>query len=148
MYYRSFIYRISIVFSLLGVSGFVGCDTAMFIGDLASIKYISKKDILKQDSGNKSLNFVSGVPSKYLEIFDSICYYFPELSNEDITLVLKKIKTTMQAKPTNLLGKVKYIIVINNDVEFVGIKFDNIPHTAKIGIIAHELCHILDYKNK
>ncbi len=93
-------------------------------------------------------NFVKRVPSTYEELFDSVCVGFPELINEDIVLVMKKIKTTMQARPYNVFGKIKYKIYLNSDKNFKGIHFQDIPQKAKIGIIAHEMCHILDYKHK
>ena len=41
-----------------------------------------------------------------------------------------------------------YTIFIDTDADGQGILLDSIPFNAQIGIIAHELCHILDYESK
>jgi len=92
--------------------------------------------------------FIKGVPDKYKVYFGIVCRNYSELKNENIVLKFKKIKTTMQARPVRIFGKRKYKICINNNENYEGIKFDDIPFNAKIGIIAHEMAHILDYKNK
>jgi len=84
-------------------------------------------------------------------LIDDILEFFPEISPDTIELRFTSIQTSMACKPVlmKLLNKKrKYEIIINNDSDGVEIPFDEIPFQAKIGIIAHELGHILDYQNK
>ncbi len=96
------------------------------------------------------LNYVKNVPEKYLLQFTIVCSHFTELKEENISLAFEKIETTMQARPYSdfLIGDRRYFVTINSDDSFEGIDFDDIPFNAQIGIIAHEFCHIIDYKEK
>ena len=76
---------------------------------------------------------------------------FPELKNIKFEILQKPLSTTMQARPNvnSFFGKKRsYTVFINNDPNFEGIQFKDIPFNAKIGIICHELCHLLDYEQK
>jgi len=42
----------------------------------------------------------------------------------------------------------EYVININNKSEFEGILLKNVPFNAQIGIIGHEIGHIVDYENR
>ncbi|MBN2743623.1 hypothetical protein LX69_02265 [Breznakibacter xylanolyticus] len=64
-----------------------------------------------------------------------------------------RIKTTLNARPAlwSLLGKKekrKYIIRINNNPKFKGIRLDEVPLMAGIGLWAHELMHVKDYHHR
>ncbi len=78
--------------------------------------------------------------------------YFPELKDVEIRFRYKNIKTTMVSRPAfiSLFKKQRtFVIYIDNHVRNNnGINFQNIPSVAKIGLIGHELCHILDYQSK
>lgn len=117
------------------------------IGDLSHIEYLDKDKVGEFDS-SKNYNYINAVPKKYYHLFNEVCFYFPELKNETIELQLNNISTTMQARPKSILKLNSYVVVINSDIKFKGIQFDDVPPNAKLGIIAHELCHLLDYKNK
>ncbi len=115
------------------------------------IQSVPDYTFLQNDGRFKSdVNYVKNVPGKYITQFAIVCYNFPELKEKNIMLEFDKIPTTMQARPTNniLIGERKYKIIINNDENFEGIHFDDIPFNAQIGIISHEFCHILDYTQK
>lgn len=78
--------------------------------------------------------------------------FYPELKNTQIDFTYRKIKTTMQCipVPNSLLNKSverSYSIYINNDIHFEGPLFDSLPFNAQIGIIGHELAHVIDYEN-
>ena len=92
-------------------------------------------------------NCVKNVPEAYQALFGFVCRYFPELKNEDITFKTGDINTTMQTRPA-LSFKRKYVIILNKNSSRTGVRFDEIPVPAKIGLLAHELSHILDYKDK
>lgn len=89
--------------------------------------------------------------SKYqLQILIALSY-FPELKDVRIKFVYKKIKTTMQCKPTfkTLLKNTnrEYVININKNESFSGVLIDDAPFNAQIGLIAHEIAHIIDYES-
>ncbi len=91
------------------------------------------------------------IPEKYRCQFGLAFKYYPELRNAKIEFQFKHVSTTLQAQPiiASLFGKqVRYKIIVNDDPEFEGILFDSIPFNGQVGIIAHELAHILDYTNK
>ncbi|MFI3280338.1 MAG: hypothetical protein R3Y44_00045 [Rikenellaceae bacterium] len=75
--------------------------------------------------------------------------HYPELIDTKIEFKYKRGSTTMAArpKPTSMLCRRRYIVVINNKEEFDGIYLHDTPFNAQIGIIGHELAHIADYQN-
>lgn len=80
--------------------------------------------------------------------------YFPELKNIEIEFVLDDIKTTMETRPkiNYLLSfnkKRKYVIYVDSIVKLnYGILIDQVPFNALIGLIGHELSHIVDYERR
>lgn len=108
------------------------------------------------------INYQAIIPQKEIELatieyespvplIKDILKFFPEIPPDIIELRFTRIQTSMACKPIlkNILRKKrKYEIIINNDSKGVEIPFDEIPFQAKIGIIAHELGHILDYQSK
>ena len=75
--------------------------------------------------------------------------YFPELKDINIKFKYSKEATTMAARPIPLsvFSNRKYVILINNKKNFEGILLENVPFNAQIGIIGHELTHIVKYNN-
>ena len=76
--------------------------------------------------------------------------YYPELKDTEIEFVHQPIKTTMAArpKPTSVFQRVSkrsYRIFVNNSDD-CQINLKDIPFNAQIGIIGHELAHIVDYE--
>lgn len=78
--------------------------------------------------------------------------HFPELENVNIIFRYKNIRTTMVSRPTlgSLFRKNRtFVIYIDNYVsKNNGVTFQDIPHEARVGLIGHELCHIVDYQSK
>ncbi len=80
--------------------------------------------------------------------------YFPELANLRIQLKHKKIRTTLNVRPTfgslvfNRKNNRKYIIRINSSLKDSIITLNEVPSDAQIGLIGHELSHIVDYRTK
>ena len=75
--------------------------------------------------------------------------YYPELKKSHIEFVYCAINTTMACRPTvksMLSGERRYQIFINNNPAFEGILLQDVPFNAQIGVIGHELGHVLDYE--
>jgi hypothetical protein len=78
--------------------------------------------------------------------------YFPELKHARIQLKYEKIATTMNVRPTvgSLLFKRRenrtYIIRINSSLEDSVITLNELSSDAQVGVLGHELSHIVDYK--
>lgn len=87
---------------------------------------------------------------EYLEPILIALSYFPELKDIPITFKYSKEATTMAARPIpiTVFGKTRYQILINNQPDFKGILLSDVPFNAQIGIIAHELSHIIDYESR
>lgn len=80
--------------------------------------------------------------------------FYPELHNVDIRYIEKKLRTTMAARP-GFLSVIKpkhkrvYYIFINNDNKNPNtVLLNELPANARIGVIAHEYAHIIDYQSK
>lgn len=75
--------------------------------------------------------------------------YYPELKDVHIEFKYSGEATTMAVRPDpfSLISERKYLIFINNKKNFEGILLEDVPFNAQIGIIGHELAHIVDYQN-
>lgn len=78
--------------------------------------------------------------------------FYPELLDVNIKFLKTDIKTTMETRPkiNSVFGKRdnrKYIIYVDNKVNNkFGVLIDNVPFNGLIGLIGHELAHIVDYE--
>ena len=78
--------------------------------------------------------------------------FYPELKNTPIRFEYKKISTTMSTMPD--IGSMfsirkSYVIYINSDVKSVGaVSLLTLSLKQKVGIIAHELAHVLDFEKR
>lgn len=100
---------------------------------------------------DKDAIYIKNVPDHLLKQFYVVCKAFPELQNDDIALKFQSISMTMQARPNiwSIFSKKReYFIFINTHRHRNGLLLEDIPFNAQIGIIAHELCHIVDYHFK
>lgn len=92
--------------------------------------------------------------SLYKEPVTAALAYYPELKNTRIVFVEKSIKTSAACRPSwkfIFQGKKnrEYKIYINNNPERIkGAMFCDIPVNAQIGLIGHELGHIVDYSKR
>ncbi len=80
--------------------------------------------------------------------------YFPELTNTPITFRIKKRHTPLQTRATwPGLFKVKdirdYVITISDTTEpmLSPLLFKNVPFSAQIGAVGHELSHVADFSS-
>lgn len=77
--------------------------------------------------------------------------HYPSLVDTRILFRYKKIRTTMSALPgrgvTGTLFNRSYIVNINSDRKNAGtINLSNLSFNARVGIIGHELAHIVQYQ--
>lgn len=123
------------------------CMSHIHLHQVEALGHISPEDFLY----DKSDIFIKNVPDHLEMAFATICRLFPELKNDDIRLRFQSISMTMQARPniwTLFGGKREYFVFINTERSRNGLLLEDIPYNAQLGIIAHELCHILDYHFK
>jgi hypothetical protein len=93
------------------------------------------------------------LPKVYISEFCMALSHYPELSEINITVKEKNIRTVMAARPSfasyfKRKDKRTYILFI--DTCFYGCKglFFDLYTTARVGIIGHELAHITAYHQK
>ncbi|MEJ6756269.1 MAG: hypothetical protein QNK78_04590 [Crocinitomicaceae bacterium] len=106
------------------------------------------------DSLKSTFGFGKTVPEEYALSFYTALSYYPELDSSVITLKKVRIKTTLNARPTNTSlifrkrTKRKYVIRINSRNQDSLILLDDVPFNARIGLFGHELTHFIDYHHK
>ncbi len=92
------------------------------------------------------------IPKEFEEQTFIALSYYPELKESHIEFIRTNIKTTMACRPiaSSLTRRYnrEYVISIDNDDEKKGVILDDVPFNAQIGVIGHELAHIIDYENK
>ena len=79
---------------------------------------------------------------------------YPELKNTQIDFKEKRIATTMVTRPKlsfifkNRTNR-QYIIYINNSTKTIkGVLLDTVPFNGQVGVISHELAHVVDFSQK
>ncbi len=77
--------------------------------------------------------------------------YYPELKQVSITFRRKNIRTTMSALPHGLFlltkdEKRKYVINIGTNGAISSLLLPELSFNARVGVIGHELAHIVDYE--
>ena len=119
----------------------------------AIIKPSKKIDSLFYKNKISELDSLHGNNKSFLPKYKLQCLialsFYPELKSVNIDFTFKNINTTMQCQPvlsTLLKNDRSYIIHINNKTSFNGLLIDDIPFNAQIGLIGHELAHVIDYE--
>ncbi|MEO5683511.1 MAG: hypothetical protein ABIQ88_12760 [Chitinophagaceae bacterium] len=81
--------------------------------------------------------------------------HFPELKSISIKFRVKKSFATLKTRPTFLSmfmpkGKRSYIITISNKTaaKLMPLMFANLSTEARVGIIGHELSHVVDFSTR
>lgn len=127
---------------------FTICSDSLYIKpsrEIDSLYY--KNKIWEMDSIFGVKKFI--IPKYRLQILIALSFY-PELKDIQIDFAYKNINTTMQCQPTinSLLknSKMEYIIYINNTKDFSGVLIDDVPFNAQIGLIGHEIAHVIDFE--
>lgn len=92
------------------------------------------------------------IPTAYEVQILTALSYFDELKEVKIDFVEKKIQTTMAARPrvkSLFANKSKkglhYQILINNSPK-TQVPLSTVSFNGQVGVIGHELCHILEYE--
>lgn len=78
--------------------------------------------------------------------------FYPELKNVNIEFRQAEIGTTLAARPMissffNTEYERKYEVIFNN-ADDCEVPFSDLPEEGQVGILGHELAHILDYETK
>jgi hypothetical protein len=91
----------------------------------------------------------------FIEEYEKQCLialsYYPELKNCSINFIYADINTTMSCRPSIqslVYNEREYLIFINNYTDFEGVLLQDVPFNAQIGVIGHEIAHILDYEER
>ncbi len=91
------------------------------------------------------------IPDYELPSLISLSHY-PELMNIDIEFKYASIQTTMSCVPYQDFSlrnnDRSYVISINNNPHFKGVLLKDVPFNAQVGVICHELAHIVDYEDR
>jgi hypothetical protein len=107
----------------------------------------------KQDS-LKSIYPKVNYEGKYQASFYAALHAYAELQDVQIEFDYRNIPTTMQCrpKPFSVLRrseKRKYIMVFNQNMgKSRGVPLNKLSFDARVGLFAHELAHIIDYRRK
>ena len=111
----------------------------------------TKENILfKKDSLIRQYTDYKTYPKSYELAILTALSFFPELQNTFIEFAEKDIHTTMACQPS--MGSVfrtnrSYKIFIDDRIsQEKNVLLSTVPFNAQVGVIAHELCHILDYE--
>jgi len=140
-------FYIGIILFLNGALSY-GQEMSM-LRQLDSLYYSSKLDSLERLYGtNKE------IPQEYrLAVLVSLSFY-PELIQTPITFKYRNISTSMNSRPQLLSmmsldpQKRKYVVRINKFHQNGFINLNKVPFNALVGLIGHELSHIVDYESK
>lgn len=104
-----------------------------------------------------SLYSIYGSQKKFVKEFELQALialsYYPELKDVPIAFQFKDIKTTMEVRPEYTSGlknhNRRYIIFIDNDTHHnEGVLLREVTFNAQIGVIGHELAHIMDFEKR
>jgi len=103
-----------------------------------------------------SLNNIYGKNKQFLKEYELASLvalsYFPELSDDYIKFKFVSANSTARTTVAffSLFRKTnkRYIIYINDDIQHTGILLCQAPFDAQVAVIAHELTHVVDFKNR
>lgn len=112
-----------------------------------SLYYSSILDSLKNAYPN-----TKNIPPEFELAFYTAVSHYPELKTTNIELKFKKFNFCMAARPAKKLfanrKKRVYRVYANIKKDFGGVLPATLKFNQKVGVIGHELAHILDYSNK
>lgn len=98
------------------------------------------------------------IPPNSIEVYETAFLIalnqYPELRDAHISFVFTGLRTTMAARPRlyalfQSREKRHYIILVNNKAaEKEAVSAEKLSFNARVGLIGHEIAHILDYSQK
>lgn len=110
---------------------------------------------LKDTSSEKGVTFnFSPKTYKFNDVLQEAAQAFPELNGTSVEVRRKHIGTMMAARPKpgfifKKPEKRKYVIFITDKPEMNAEKiYSGMSYEAQLGVLGHELSHILDYNKK
>jgi hypothetical protein len=105
----------------------------------------SHSDLASLYSGNKSF-----LNEFELQSLIALSYY-PELKNIKVSFEYADIRTTMSVRPkifSTLTANRHYLVFIDTNAHNNGILLKDVPFNGQVGIIGHELAHIVNYEKR
>jgi hypothetical protein len=144
---RSFILFIGLTFPLVLSAGGAGTEVERTYDK-------ERIDAAYLDSLEDRFGIRKEVPEAYRRPFLIALSAYPELKHVRISVQEGDFRTTMAARPTpkSLLAPPhirSYRIMVDTlDPASEGKLFKELPFQARIGIMAHELAHVLDYSQR
>jgi len=123
------------------------------ICDLQSLKH-RYDHIIETSSEKEILN--KSLSEKYRDEIIVALSFFPELKDTRIQFKRKRffIRASMTSSPSffsvfRKKEKRKYVISINNRKGlFKGVRLDSVSFAGRVGVLGHELCHVVDYESQ
>jgi hypothetical protein len=94
------------------------------------------------------------VPEQFHDVFNVIFDDIDFAHHQNIKIRKKPLGTTMAVRPTigSLITRKrehrKYLLQVNNDKTFDGVLYEDVPASARIGLMMHEMMHIKDYQSR
>jgi len=114
------------------------CDSTYYVAILDSLK--------------KTYSNCKNIPEDFELAFYTAVSHYPELTGVHIEMKLKPFNFCMAARPAKkMLAKPQkrvYRIYANNKKDFIGVLPSALKYNQKVGVIGHELAHVLDYTQK
>lgn len=137
------------IFLVATILFFRDCCAQMAVRDFSvQTPTVNSISLLQQQYGSNKL-----IPSEYKKQMLIALSFFPELKNVNIEFHVKQTckapLTTAPSFESIFLppSKRKYVITIRNlqSKTLEPILFENLPYNAQIGVIGHELSHVVDF---
>jgi hypothetical protein len=122
---------------------------------VSPIQLMDKVSEIK-DSSNRLANYNNKkLPVGYESETITALSYYSELRNVRVKFRIKRSFATLKTKPTFLSmfmpeGHRSYVITISDKTirKLMPLTFANLPVNARIGVIGHELAHVVDFSKK
>lgn len=116
---------------------------------LDSLEFVARLDTIRTEFSHRK----TILPEFESEIYATLSY-FPELDSTRIIFKEAKIKTSLNTRPTigSVLFKKRenrtYVIRIKPNNRDSVATLDQADFNAVVGVLGHELCHIVDYSHR
>jgi len=146
----------SITVALIVVASFAQSNL-LFQADFGKpIKHYEKSaDLKRYDSLLKEFGQNKELPPGFeLQALVALSHY-PQLKNTQIRFSIKKAKIAHTSRPEigsifKIQQKRKYVITISNQIKpaLENTRLENLSYNAQIGVLGHELAHIVDYSSR